>query len=299
MRDPQALAVAPNGGTLIDSQLSDQIFEREPNGVFRVIAGNGRVGLPGDGGPASHAELHLPVAIAVGADGSIYIADLGNNRIRAVSPAGTITTLAQVPQPGALAVGPNGMLYVVDSVGIQSVSPGGTVQTVIGPQSRSTPEGPSIDISIGGTIVAFDPDAIAISATGDIYVANFSPKLILHFPPGGPPSLVGQESLEAGIYAVPAGLAAASDGSIVVANYGDFAVDRITGSSFSVVKAFTVGGVTGVNGILRPSGVAVASNGEIYADTDGASGGSNDTALIGIDPNGDVHVLDTGPPPNR
>ncbi len=299
MKDPQALAVAPNGGILIDSQVSDQIFERESNGAFRVIAGNGRVGLAGDGGPASQAELQGPVAIAVGADGTIYIADLGNNRIRAVSPAGIITTLAQVSQPGALAVGPNGTVYVVDSAGIQSVGPGGTVQTVIAPQSGPTPEGPSFDISIGGIPVAFDPDAIAISATGDIYVANFSPKLILQFPPGRPPSLVGQESLEIGIYGVPAGLATAPDGSIVLADYGNFAVDRITGSSVSVVKAFTVGGITGIKGILQPSGVAVASNGEIYADPDGASGASNATALIAIDPNGDVHVLDTGSPANR
>jgi len=279
--------------------LSDQIFEREPKGAFRVIAGNGRIGLAGDGGPASQAELDLPVAIAVGADGTIYIADLGNNRIRAVSPAGTISTFAQVPQPGALAVDRNGMVYVVDSAGVQSVGPGGSVQTIIAPRSRPTPEGPSIDISIGGNLVAFDPDAIAISATGDIYVANFSPKLILRFSPNGLPSLIGEESPETGIYAVPAGLAAAPDGSIVVADYGAFAVDRITGSSVSVVKAFAVGGLAAVNGILRPSGVAVDSNGEIYADTDGLSGGSNDTALIAIDPTGDVHVLDTGPPANR
>jgi DNA-binding beta-propeller fold protein YncE len=191
------------------------------------------------------------------------------------------------------------MLYVVDSAGVQSVGPEGAVQTVISPRLRPTPEGPSIDISIGGTIVAFDPDAIAISATGDIYVANFSPKLILQFPPGGPPSFVGLESLETGIYAVSAGLAAAPDGSIVLADYGNFAVDRLAGSSVSVVKAFSFGGVTGIHGILRPSGVAVASNGEIYADTDGLSGGSNNTALIAIDPNGDVHVLDIGLPANR
>ena len=196
-------------------------------------------------------------------------------------------------------MGPNGMLYVVDSAGVQAVGPGGAVQTVISPQLRPTPEGPSIDISVGGTVVALDPDAIAISTTGDIYLANFSPKLILQFSPGGPPSLVGQESVETGIYAVSAGLAAAHDGSIVLGDYGNFAVDRITGSSVSSVKAFSVGGLTGIHGILRPSGVAVASDGEIYADTDGLSGGSDNTALIAIDPNGDVHVLDTGLPANR
>ena len=100
--EPEALAVASNGGVLIDDQASNRIVEREPNGAFEVIAGDGRTGSAGDGGPATLAELDLPVALAVGSDGTVYVADLAANRIRAVHPDGRISTLARV----SAAVGP-------------------------------------------------------------------------------------------------------------------------------------------------------------------------------------------------
>ena len=49
-----------------------------------------------------------------------------------------------------------------------------------------------------------------------------------------------------------------------------------------------------LHGAFRPSGVAVAANEEIYAATDGENGGTNVPALVSIDANGDVHLLDKG-----
>jgi hypothetical protein len=64
----------------------------------------------------------------------------------------------------------------------------------------------------------------------------------------------------------------------------------------SSVVTFHLNSLPGVAGVFRPSGVAVAAHGEIYADTDGANGGTNAPALIAIDPDGQVHLLLTGPP---
>jgi len=78
--------------------------------------------------------------MAVGANGTIYVADTGNNRVRAISPSGIIRTVAgkgrlsftglggpatrvAVPQPVALALGSKGQLYVADDAGIQLISP--------------------------------------------------------------------------------------------------------------------------------------------------------------------------------
>ena len=56
-----------------------------------TIAGNGLAGISGDGGPATSAALNSPDDVAVAADGTVYIADGGNLRIRRISPGGVIT----------------------------------------------------------------------------------------------------------------------------------------------------------------------------------------------------------------
>jgi hypothetical protein len=59
-----------------------------------TIAGNGQAGFAGDGGPAAAAQLNLPRDSAIGPDGSIYIADTYNNRVRKIAPDGTVSTVA-------------------------------------------------------------------------------------------------------------------------------------------------------------------------------------------------------------
>ena len=59
-----------------------------------TIAGNGLAGISGDGGPATTAALNTPDDVAVAADGTVYVADAGNFRIRRISPGGVISTIA-------------------------------------------------------------------------------------------------------------------------------------------------------------------------------------------------------------
>ena len=63
-------------------------------GVITTVAGTGADGFSGDGGSATAAELNAPAGLAVGADGSLYIADQGSDRVRKVDAAGVITTIA-------------------------------------------------------------------------------------------------------------------------------------------------------------------------------------------------------------
>jgi hypothetical protein len=66
----------------------------DPNGVISTFAGNGSLGAAGEGGPATAASLRSPVAIAVGPDGAVYVADEVAQLIRRIGADGTITTIA-------------------------------------------------------------------------------------------------------------------------------------------------------------------------------------------------------------
>jgi hypothetical protein len=97
---PMGVAVQPDGSVLIADSNNHRIRRVAPSGTITTVAGNGQEGFAGDGGRATAAELDLPVDVAATRDGGFLIADYGNDRIRRVSPTGTITTVAGNGQEG-------------------------------------------------------------------------------------------------------------------------------------------------------------------------------------------------------
>src|SRR5207244_1030345 len=111
-----------------------------------------------DGGQARASQLQQPAGIAVAPDGTVFIADLGNHRIRRIGPDGIITTIAGNPEkagnswkpgysgdggpaikaklywPTSLVLAPDGSLYFSDQGNyvIRRISPTGTISTVAG-----------------------------------------------------------------------------------------------------------------------------------------------------------------------
>jgi sugar lactone lactonase YvrE len=291
---PESLATEPDGSLLIDNQGVSQILRREPDGATNVVAGTGEWGFSGDNGPAPDARLDHPGGMAVAADGTIYVADTANNRIRAISPDGVITTVAgdgrsasvwtaqrataaPLSQPLAVAVDPSGDLYIADDAGVQKVTPSGALSTIVRAGASA--------INVDGAPNASFPDAIAADRAGDLYVSDFSPKLIVEL------SGTGQVLRSWTPYVSYGGLTPGPDGSILVADYGNFAIDRIVGGQLSSAVAFTLNSVPGLTGgALRPSGVAPAPGGGLYVTGDGISGGAGPT-LVAVDATGRAHVL--------
>ena len=97
---PRGLALAPDGSLYVADAGAHRVRRIDPAGVITTVAGVGERYCTGDGGRAADAALAAPSGLAVGPEGSLYIADAANNRIRRVTPTGRITTRAGNGQMG-------------------------------------------------------------------------------------------------------------------------------------------------------------------------------------------------------
>lgn len=97
---PTALTFDHDGSLLIAESLSHAVRRLAVDGTISTIAGDGTQGDDGDGGPATAAHLNAPNGVTVGPDGTIYIADRNNFRVRAIAPDGTIDTIAGTGEQG-------------------------------------------------------------------------------------------------------------------------------------------------------------------------------------------------------
>lgn len=91
---PRGIGGTADGGYLIADSDNNRVRKVAPDGTITTVAGNGTRGFGGDGGPATAAALNAPYGVSALADGSFYIADSANHRIRRVAPDGTISTVA-------------------------------------------------------------------------------------------------------------------------------------------------------------------------------------------------------------
>jgi sugar lactone lactonase YvrE len=100
---PTSVAVDVIGNIYIADFYNNVVKKVNTDGIISVVAGSGAVGISGDGGAATMASMYYPSAISIDGARSIYIADQGNNVVRKVDSAGTISRLP-VPTLVAIAV---------------------------------------------------------------------------------------------------------------------------------------------------------------------------------------------------
>lgn len=82
---PVAVAVSPNDGAIYISDRDNHAVRKvAPDGTITTIAGNGAPGFSGDGGDSAAAQLSDPHGLTVDAQDNVFVADLGNGRVRAI-----------------------------------------------------------------------------------------------------------------------------------------------------------------------------------------------------------------------
>lgn len=88
------------GDVFLADRWNNRIRKVGADGIIATIAGNGNNGFSGDGGSATDASLSAPAGVAVDGNGNLHIADTGNNRIRMVTSASVIRTIAGTGEAG-------------------------------------------------------------------------------------------------------------------------------------------------------------------------------------------------------
>jgi sugar lactone lactonase YvrE len=194
---PQGITVDTGGNLFVTDYFNDTIREITPEGVVTTLAGTaGTSGSTDSTGTA--ARFNSPMGIAVDAGDNVYVADMNNNTIRKITSEGVVTTLAGTAgkqghsdgtgaaasfvDPEGIAVDTSGNVYVADTFNdtIRKITPGGVVTTLAGTA------GTTGSADGAGTAASFyEPEGIAVDASGNIYVADNGNSLIRKITPAG------------------------------------------------------------------------------------------------------------------
>jgi trimeric autotransporter adhesin len=151
LNHPMGVALDGSGNIYIADEYNNRIRKVSTTGTITTVAGSGGPGNSGDGGLATNAQLYYPTGIALDGSGDLFIADSNNNRVREVSSAGIITTVAgngnagfscangsatgvALHTPQGVAVDAAGNLFIADFVNnrIRVVNASGTINTFAG-----------------------------------------------------------------------------------------------------------------------------------------------------------------------
>jgi hypothetical protein len=283
---PQGVATDGAGNVYVADSGNSTIRKITPTGVVTTLAGSAGVIGNADGTGAA-ARFSVPVGVATDDAGDVYVADVGNDTIRKITPAGVVATLAgsagvqgsadgtgaaaRFMLPQGVATDGAGNVYVADlgNSTIRKVTAAGVVTTLAGSAGVF---GSADGIGAAASFVA--PFGIAADGAGNVYVADVVNQTIRKITPAGlVATLAGLAGVpgsedgtgEAARFRAPTGVAADDAGNVYVADRNNQTIRKITATG--VVT--TLVGVAGQSGFVEgplpgrialPLGIALSGN---------------------------------------
>ena len=209
LNSPGSMAYGPNGSLYFSDGGNFRIRTVSTGGILNSVYGNGSNTYNGDGGAATDGILGAPKGNAVDAQGNVFFADVIRNRVRKVSPAGIISTVAGNGQegfsgdgglatnaklrfPSAVAVDAVGNLYITDEGNgrVRKVATDGRISTFAG----TGDSGFSGDGGPATAAMLNSPGAIAVDSAGYVYIADTINSRVRRVAPNGTISTVAGKS---------------------------------------------------------------------------------------------------------
>ncbi|MBR7800514.1 NHL repeat-containing protein [Undibacterium fentianense] len=234
---PSGLAIDTSGNLYVADTGNHRIRKISKDGIVTTLAGNGQAGFRD--GNAGEAEFNGPIGVAVSKEGYVYVADTYNDRIRVISPAGVVTTLAGGDSPGMqdgvgslarfdtpshIVIDSQGALIVTDTRNnaVRKILPNGDVSTLISsdPKDRDA--------------LLRRPVGLAITHDDHVYVSELSHGRILQIAPDG--RVRGLTGVDIDIIPgddtsprlnSPVGIAVDRDGHLLVSDNGKSMLHRV------------------------------------------------------------------------
>jgi len=286
---PQGLAIDASGNLYVADAFNNKIRKISSDGTVSSFAGSGAVGAL-DTAVALAATFSGPTGVAVDAAGNVYVADAGNNKIRKITAAGTVSTLAgsgvgsavegtgkaaTFLTPTGVAVDAAGTIFVADygNDKIRKITAAGVVTTLAG-NGNGTP-GTADGTGTGATFNY--PYGICLS-NGFLYVSDYNANKIrkINAATAQVTTLAGSGSQGAtdssgtkAAFNAPFGVAADASGNVYVADSRNYKIRKI--SSGGVVTTLAGKGSAGAADALAtgasfnlPQGVAVDASGNVF-----------------------------------
>ena len=310
LHTPKAVAVAHDGGLYIADHDNNRVLyyapgDLNPSRVYGQFSFSAIVDVIGSPNPTTQSLVH-PSGLAVDADGSLYVADSGNNRILhfpswhsgdptagimadrvygQIDFSSAVTTNLSVI--GRIALAGNGDLYVPDAGHnrILVYPAGSTTPSQVYGQPDMTSTNPN-NGGLSAKSLSF-PRAVSVAANGEVFISDGGNNRVLHYPPNsttadqvyGQPNFTSNNYNLSGVNArslnVPIGSTLLSDGRLVIADAADNRVVVFLPGSTTATQVFgqpnftTTNGLRiGANTLSAPQAVAVNTSGGTYvADT--------------------------------
>ena len=295
LRAPEDVAIGPSNTIYIADTGNAVIRKVASDGTISTIAGNGAIGFTGDGDLATKASMISPFSVAVDSSGNVYIAELGDSRIRKVDSKGNISTVAgngklgfagdggpaasaQLNSPTGVAVDSSGNLYIADSLNcrVRKMASGGAISTVAGNGllSSSGDGGPAVKAQLN------TPLGVAVDAAGSQYIADSLNNIVRKVAANGVIAAFagtgtagssgdGGAATSAQLNG-PQGVAVDATGNLYIADTQNHRVRKVSGGNITTVAGSGTAGFAGDGAsatgaqLNAPFGVAVDASGNLY-----------------------------------